>query len=170
MKNNKVKRLTLSAMIAAIYFICSFFEQSFAYGAIQCRLSEGLTLLPLFFPEAIIGITIGCLIFNATTGIVWDMIFGTIATLLAGLLTYLIGKIIKKDSLKIILGGLPPIILNAFIIPLILINGYQLTDGYYYLVGTIGFGELIAVYGFGTIIYFPLKKLLVKFKIIEDEK
>ena len=65
----RVKQMTYSAMIAAIYFILCFFQQDFASGAIQCRLSEGLTLLPLFFPEAILGVTIGCLIWNIMHGV-----------------------------------------------------------------------------------------------------
>ena len=91
MKNDKVKRLTISAMIAAVYFACAFVEHSFASGAIQCRLSEALCLLPLFIPQAKVGVTVGCLIFNVTQGIVWDMIFGTIATLIAAIMTYYIG-------------------------------------------------------------------------------
>ena len=169
MKNNKVKKLTLSAMIAAIYFACAFVEQSFASGAIQCRLSEAFTLLPLLFPEAIIGVTIGCLIFNVTSGIVWDMVFGTLATLAACFLTYLIGKVIKKDWLKIVLGGLPPVLINALIVPLILIYGYNLSDAYIYLFGTVMAGQVIAIYGAGTLIYFPINKVLEKLNIIQSQ-
>ena len=164
--NNKVKRLTFSAMIAAIYFICCFFSQEFAYGVIQCRFSEGLNILCLFFPEAIIGITIGCLIFNITTGILWDVIFGTLATLVSCIITYLIGRVFKNDIIRIVLGGLPPVILNAFIIPLVLILGYKISDAYFYLVITIGIGELIAVYVVGSILYYPLKVFFTKNRII----
>ena len=164
MKNDKVKRLTISAMIAAVYFACAFVEQSFASGAIQCRLSEALCLLPLFFPQAIVGVTVGCLIFNVTQGIVWDMIFGTIATLIAAIMTYYIGKLIKNDWVKILVGGIPPVLLNALIVPLVLIYGYQLSDAYWYL--TVGIGQFIAVYVAGTIIYFPLKKAFKKINLI----
>lgn len=159
MKRRSIRRITFSALIAAIYFACCFAEQSFASGAIQCRLSEGLTLLPLIFPEAIVGVTIGCLIFNLTSGIIYDVIFGTLATLLGCIITYLIGKFVRNDFARIVLGGLPPVLLNAFIIPLVLIFGYQLSDGYWYLVFTVGLGELIAVYVVGIVVYFPLKKL-----------
>lgn len=166
MKNDKVKRLTISAMIAAVYFACAFVEQSFASGAIQCRLSEALCLLPLFFPQAIVGVTVGCLIFNVTQGIVWDMIFGTIATLIAAIMTYYIGKLIKNDWVKILVGGIPPVLLNALIVPLVLIYGYQLSDAYWYLALTVGIGQFIAVYVAGTIIYFPLKKAFKKINLI----
>lgn len=160
-----VKKLTLSAMIAAIYFVFCFIEQSFASGAIQCRLSEALCLLPLFFPEAILGITIGCLIFNITTGIAYDIIFGTLATLIGGIITYFIGKFIKNTPLRIILGGLSPILLNAIIIPFVIIYGYESVDAYFYLFGTIFIGEALAIYVAGTLIYFPIQKLLKKFYI-----
>ena len=161
----KVKQMTFSSMIAAIYFLLCFVEQDFASGAIQCRISEGLTLLPLFFPEAIIGVTLGCLIFNIVYGTLFDIIFGTLATLLARVITYFIGKVIKNDYLKILIGGIPPIIINALVIPLILIFSYNSPDNYFYLVLTVGIGQFIAVYVVGFIIYFPFKKMLTYFNI-----
>lgn len=165
--NSRVKKLTFSAMISAIYFIFCFIEQSFASGAIQCRLSEALCLLPLFFPEAILGITIGCLIFNITTGIIYDAVFGTLATLLAGIITYLIGRFIKNTFLRIFLGGLSPVLLNAIIIPFVIIYGYESPDQYFYLFFTIAIGEALAIYVVGSIIYFPLKKIFTKYHFID---
>ena len=162
----RVKQMTYSAMIAAIYFILCFFQQDFASGAIQCRLSEGLTLLPLFFPEAILGVTIGCLIWNIMHGVLYDVIFGTLATLIACILTYLIGKLVKNDFLRILLGGIPPIIINALVIPLVILFGYGETMSYGYLFLTIGLGQLIAVCVVGTIIYFPLKEIFKKISIL----
>ena len=162
----RVKQMTYSAMIAAIYFILCFFQQDFASGAIQCRLSEGLTLLPLFFPEAILGVTFGCLIWNIMHGVLYDVIFGTLATLIACILTYLIGKLVKNDFLRILLGGIPPIIINALVIPLVILFGYGETMSYGYLFLTIGLGQLIAVYVVGTIIYFPLKEIFKKISIL----
>ena len=162
----RVKQMTYSAMIAAIYFILCFFQQDFASGAIQCRLSEGLTLLPLFFPEAILGVTIGCLIWNIMHGVLYDVIFGTLATLIACILTYLIGKLVKNDFLRILLGGIPPIIINTLVIPLVILFGYGETMSYGYLFLTIGLGQLIAVYVVGAIIYFPLKEIFKKISIL----
>ncbi len=89
---SKVKRMTFSAMIAAVYFVCCFFEQQFASGVIQCRLSEGFCLLPVFFFEAVPGVVIGCLIYNIFFGAgIYDIVFGTLATFLASLGTYFIG-------------------------------------------------------------------------------
>lgn len=166
----EVKRMTFSAMIAAVYFVCCFFEQNFASGAIQCRLSEGFCLLPLFFFEAVPGVTIGCLLYNIFFGVgVYDMIFGTFATLISGVITYFIGRVIKKDWLRIIIGGIPPIIINALVIPGVLILS-SVNDGltYGYLFLTVGLGELIAVYAVGFIIYFPLKAMFEKYHMINN--
>ena len=160
--NNKIKKMAFSAMIAAIYFLMCFVQQGFASNVIQCRLSEGLTILPLFFPEAIIGVTIGCLIFNLIQGSVYDVIFGTLATLCAALCTHYIGKHIKNNTLKFIVGALFPVLFNAFIVPFVLISGSGATEGYFYLVLTVGIGQLIACYVFGYITYFAAKHIIFK--------
>lgn len=165
MKTN-IKRLTFSATIGAIYFILCFIQQDFASGIIQCRFSEALCLLPLFFPEAIIGVSIGCLLFNLTYGTIYDIIFGTLTTVVAAILTYFIGKIIKKDLLKILIGGLFPVILNALIIPLVLIVGLNASESYLFLFITIFIGQAISVYVIGSILYFPFKKLFQTFNVI----
>lgn len=167
--NNKIKRLTFTSMITAIYFILCFVEQTFANGAIQCRLSEALTLLPLFFPEAIIGVTLGCLIFNVSTGIIWDITIGTLCTFVSCIITYLVGRFIKKDTIRIILGGLSPVLINALIIPLVLMYGYKLQDGYIFLAISIFIGQFIAVYIVGGLMYFPLKKVFTRFKITNEK-
>ena len=152
------------------YFICCFIEQNLAFGPIQCRISESLTLLPLLFPEAIIGVTLGCLLFNISTGIIYDIIFGTLCTFIGCLLTYFVGVFIKKDWLKIIFGGIPPVLINAIIIPFVLIYGYQINNGYVFLFLTIFIGETISVYFIGTLIFFPIKKNLIKFNIIKTKE
>lgn len=167
--NKKIYRLTITSMITAIYFVCCIIEQGFAMGPIQCRISEAFTLLPLFFPQAIIGVTLGCFIFNLTTGIVYDYVFGTLCTLSACIITYLIGKLIKNEKLKIILGGIPPVLINAIFIPLILIYGYKVEDGYPFLFFTILGGQIISVYIIGSLLYFPLKKVFIKFNLIEKK-
>ena len=160
--NNKIKRMAFSAMIAAIYFLMCFVQQGFASNAIQCRLSEGLTILPLFFSEAIMGVSIGCLFFNLLHGSVYDVIFGTLATLLAALCTHYVGKLIKNNTLKFIVGASFPVLFNAFVVPFLLINGAGVADGYFYLVLTVGIGQLIACYGFGYITYFAAKHIIFK--------
>ena len=85
MKNKKVLFLTQAAAIAALYFVLTWLASmlGLSSGAIQVRFSEALTILPFFTPAAIPGLFIGCLLSNFLTGaVVWDVVFGSIATLI----------------------------------------------------------------------------------------
>jgi hypothetical protein len=95
MRNKKVLFITQAAMIAALYVVLTKLISAFnlASGAIQIRISEMLCILPVFTPAAIPGLFAGCLIANTLTGsIIWDIIFGSIATLLGAIGTYLLRK------------------------------------------------------------------------------
>ncbi len=156
----RLNYITTAAVIAAIYagltYLGNFFGLS--YGPIQVRFSEALTILPLFTPAAIPGLTIGCFIANIGSFNPIDMIFGTFATFLAAVLTYLTRKIIfKKLPLLPILF---PVIVNAFIIGLELalfyLNGFTFA-GFVISALEVGTGQLIACYGLGLPLYFTLK-------------
>lgn len=115
-KKNKLNYIITAALIAAIYasitFLGSFFGLS--YGPIQLRVSEVLTVLPLFTPAAIPGLTIGCFIANIGSFNLLDMVFGTLATLVAAILTYWFRNL-KFKNLPL-LSLLPPVLINALII------------------------------------------------------
>ncbi len=117
MKKN-TNSLAKAAIIAALYAVVTLALAPISYGPVQFRVSEAMTILPLFFPEAIVGLTVGCFIANLQGNGIVDIIVGPLATLLAAFITYLIGRKIKKEPYRIILGILPPILCNAFIIPL----------------------------------------------------
>ena len=104
--------LTRSALIAAIYFALATVLQPISFGPVQFRLSEALVLLPVFMPESIIGVTLGCFLSNFFYSTMYDVIFGTIATAAAALLTYLLRR-------TKVLYVLPPLLLNAFLVPVI---------------------------------------------------
>ena len=81
MKNKNVTFLTQAAMIAAIYVVLTYVFAPFSFGEVQIRISEALTILPLFTPAAIPGLFVGCLVGNILGGaILPDIIFGSIAT------------------------------------------------------------------------------------------
>ena len=83
MRNKKVLFAVQAAMIAALYVVLTYITNllGLASGTIQVRFSEALCILPVFTPAAIPGLFIGCLISNLITGgIIWDIIFGSIAT------------------------------------------------------------------------------------------
>ena len=151
--------LTRAGMIAAIYVVLTMLAavMGLSSGAIQLRLSEALCLLPLIFPEAIVGLTLGCLLANMITGCVfWDIIFGSVATLIGALGAYFMRKMPEKLSF---LATIPTILANAIIVPFILMWAYGVNDGYFFLMMTVGIGEILSAGVLGTIIYKQVKKI-----------
>lgn len=146
-------------MIAAIYIVLTYLAWGFdlASGAIQCRISEALTVLPLFTPAAIPGLSIGCVLANFLTGApLPDVIFGSLATLIGACGSYLLRK-------NRYLVSIPPVISNALIIPLVLRFAYGIPDGIPFLMLTVGAGELIACVIFGQLLItalLPVRRVL----------
>ena len=158
MKNRKTNTsyLTTAGLIAAIYVLLTFAAQAFglASGAIQFRLSELLTILPMFTPAAIPGVTVGCILANILTGCApWDVVFGSIATLLGGLGTYALRKTENPY-----LGCLPPIIANMLIVPAVLMKVYGAPESYWYLMLTVGIGEVVCCGVLGVLTYRVIKR------------
>lgn len=146
-------------MIAAIYVVLTMLAavMGLSSGAIQLRLSEALCLLPLIFPEAIVGLTLGCLLANMITGCVfWDIIFGSVATLIGALGAYFMRKMPEKLSF---LATIPTILANAIIVPFILMWAYGVEDGYFFLMMTVGIGEILSAGVLGAILYRQMKKV-----------
>ena len=99
MRNKSTIFMTRAALIAALYVALTFASALFglASGVIQFRISEMLCILPLFMPEAVVGLTLGCFIANlATNAIIWDILFGTIATLIGAIGTRILRNLPKK--------------------------------------------------------------------------
>ena len=104
--------ITRNAVISALYFLLNLLLEPISYGPVQLRVAEALTLLPLIFPEAYVGLAVGCAISNIISLFgVLDIIFGSLITLVAG---YLTSKI-----RNIWIAPLPPILLNAIFLPLV---------------------------------------------------
>ena len=78
-----VRKLTRCAVVAAIYVALCLGLAPFSYGAIQVRVAEALCLLPIFGPEYILGVTLGCALANLLGSTMVDVVFGTVATFLA---------------------------------------------------------------------------------------
>ena len=153
MKNTRtLRRLTEGAMIAAIYAVLTFLLWQFSSLQIQVRVSEALCILPLFTPSAVPGLTLGCLLANLLGGNnVWDMIFGSLATLLGAIGTYLLRK--RSPYLAV----WPPILANTLIIPFVLKYAYELEGAIPYFMLTVGLGELLSVGLLGTLLHYRLK-------------
>ncbi len=160
--------IVTGALIAAAYAGLTYLSNIFglAYGPIQLRLSEVLTILPVFTPAAIPGLTIGCFIANIGSFNAADLIFGTFATLIAAILTYFLRDIKIKEVP--FLAFLPPVVVNAVIIGLEIacfyLDGYTLW-GFVISALEVGLGQLIVCYVLGTFFYLAVKK----YRIFERE-
>ena len=113
MKSKKIRSLTQSAMIAALYVLLTYVSHLFgmANGAIQIRLSESLAILPYFTPSAIMGLFVGCIISNLLTGCaIRDIVFGRIAPLLGAIFCYLLRSIFHSLYFGLCRG-------NRFLLP-----------------------------------------------------
>lgn len=114
MRNKHVLHMVQAALIAAMYVVLTWVANLFglANGVIQVRFSEALTILPYFTPAAIPGLFVGCIISNTITGAaVWDILFGSLATLIGAFCTYKLRKLSKW------LAPLPPILANIIVVP-----------------------------------------------------
>lgn len=154
MRSRRVKYITQAAMIAAVYVVLTLFISAFnlASGAIQIRISEALTVLPAFTPAAIPGLFIGCLISNLLSGgMLLDVIFGSLATLLGACGTYLLRK--WKWVVSV-----PPILSNALIVPFVLAYVYHIPGGVPYFMVTVGIGQILSCGVLGMIVYRILAK------------
>ena len=160
MKKRTSLYLTRGAMIAALYVALTYLSGlvGLSSGVIQFRISEALAILPIFFPEAILGLTLGCFISNlAVGGVIWDAVFGSLATLIGALGARILRFLPEK--LKWLLG-LPTVLANAFIVPFVLQYAYGIEDGYWFLFLTVGLGELVCAGIGGAILYYSVKRKL----------
>lgn len=153
MKKN-TKFITEGAVIAALYVVLTWLANLFGLssGVIQVRISEALYAFAIFMPSAVLGLFAGCILSNILVGgILVDVIFGSIATLIGAFFTY---RMRKTPYLALI----PPILSNAIIIPPILKFGYGFEGSVWFFVLTVGIGELISCGVFGAMLYMALKK------------
>lgn len=160
-RNNTVRYLTESAVIAALYAVLTLCFAPLSFGPVQLRVSEALTVLPLFTPAAVPGLTVGCLLSNIigmSMGVTLpvDILFGTAATLLAAVCTRLLRNTAKIGAIPT-LSMLSPVLFNALIV------GFELTmffgaGTYLYCALAVGLGELIVVSVLGTVLVLSLRK------------
>ena len=152
--NRKTQFLTQGALVAALYVVLTYITNlaGMASGAVQVRVSEALCILPAFTASAVPGLFIGCLAANLLTGAaLWDVVFGSIATLLGALGTRYFGK-------NKFLAPLFPIVSNTVIVPFVLKLTYGVEQGYIFLAGSIFIGEVISCGVLGAILYGALEK------------
>ena len=148
MKQNRITPLFMAqgAAIAALYVVLTLAFVPISFAAVQVRIAEALTILPLFTPAAIPGLFIGCIIANLMGGaIIWDVIFGGIATLIGAYFGYRL-----RGNRWLV--PVPAIISNTVIVPLVLRFGYGVDMPFILLVLSIAAGEIVGCYVLGEIL------------------
>lgn len=154
-RNDKVLSITQGALIAASYVVLTHFANmiGLASGAVQVRLSEVITVLPYFTPVAVPGLFVGCLIANITTGCaIWDVVFGSIATLIGAIGT----RLLHKHNM--FLAVIPPVLSNTLIVPFVISYVYGTDWAIPYLMLTVALGEIISCGILGSAFMYTLKK------------
>ncbi len=147
--NMKARDIAFGGMIAALYVVLTYLAQAMglASGAIQVRFSEALCLLPCLFPSAVPGLFIGCVLANFLTGCaLWDVIFGSLATLIGAVGTYMMRE-------KPLLSWIPPVLSNTVIVPIVLMKVYAVETAWPLLTLQIFAGEMISVCLLGLLVY-----------------
>ena len=163
-KKNATLRIAAAAVVAAAYAALTVALAPISYGAVQFRVSEALTVLPFLMPFTAWGLFAGCILANLYTGSVVDILFGSLATLLAALLTARFGK--KGNTVKNrLLGCLMPVLFNAVIVGAVLTWGYQIREfssplaSYAFNALTVGLGEAGVLYLIGYTLLCQLPKI-----------
>ena len=164
------KRLCRAGIIAAVYVTLTYVFASFAYGPLQIRPAEALCILPVFFPEAIPALYVGCMLSNlASPYFFYDVFIGSLATLFAAFSSHLVGRFLKKEPFRLIVSGIFPVLFNATIIPLIIVflcggsEGFTSASvAYFTFMGSLALTEAVWVYGLGTPLYFTMQRLQKK--------
>lgn len=134
------------AVIAALYAVLTVVFAPISFGAVQLRVAEALTILPMFTPAAIPGLFIGCVLANLLGGAVaLDVVFGSIATLIGAVGGYLL----RKNRWLV---PLPAVAANSAIVPFVLRYGYGVDMPIALMALYVGLGEILGCYGLGELV------------------
>ncbi len=149
-KNMNTKSIAAGGIVAALYIALTALFAPISFSAIQFRVSEALTMLPILAPASVPGLFVGCLLSNLILGTPWqDVVFGSLATLLAAVLT----RMLRKNQW---LAALMPVVMNGLIVGGMLSAVYALP--FFYTAATVALGEAAVCYMLGL----PLVGLLQK--------
>ena len=167
----KTKSLVRTSLIAGIYFAVAVVWSPFSFGPVQVRISEALVLLPVLCPEAVVGVTVGCLLANLLFSTPLDVVVGTLATLLAALMTRRLRKL--RWNKLCIPAALPPVVLNA-----VLVGGLLTVQGmapprpaaaYLFNMATVGAGQLVSCLLLGVLLVYSVEASPTLCALFSDE-
>ena len=148
MKNETttVKRMAQGAAIAALYMVLTVIFAPISFGAVQVRIAEMLTILPMFTPAAIPGLFVGCILANLLGGaILWDIVFGSIATLIGAVLGYAL-----RSNRWLV--PIPAILSNSVIVPFVLRYGYGVNMPIPLIAFSVAVGEVVGCFLLGELL------------------
>ncbi len=156
MNNSRLntRAIATAAVVGAAYAALTMLLAPISYGALQLRVSEALCILPYFMPCTAWGLFLGCAIANILTGNLLDIVFGSLATLAAALLTAAAGR--RKHSLgSALLACLMPVAFNALVVGAVITCAYNGLSLFSHLgvfalnAGQVGLGEAVVLLGLG---------------------
>ncbi|MBR1581416.1 MAG: QueT transporter family protein [Bacilli bacterium] len=161
-----VSSIAFNAIIAALYAVVTLLSAPLSYNFMQFRISELLNLLVFFNPTYTIGLTLGCLIANlASTAGIFDIVFGTLATLISCVIVSVLCRWVKC----LFLSGLIPCLVNAIIVPFVIYlaslntpDAFALGTMYWTMFFWVFLGEFAVICVAGYPIFFALTKKVPK--------
>ena len=159
-KRSSARSLVRAGLIAAIYVALTLLFQPISFSAIQFRVSEALTLLPVLTADAVPGLFVGCLLANVFGGAVWfDVVLGALATLLAALCT-------RRFRSRPPVAAVFPAVFNGLIVGPVVYFAYVRAPGapvsvptLLFNMATVAFGELVVCCVLGLVLVYALKRL-----------
>ncbi len=153
MQRKRILLVTNAAMIAAIYVALTYVFHPISFGEVQLRISEALTILPVFTPAAIPGLFVGCFLGNLLSGAVLpDVVFGSLATLIGAVGT----RMLRNASP--FLAPVPPIVANALVVPFVLRFAYGVLLPIPLMMLSVAACEVLSCGALGLLLYRLLKR------------
>lgn len=156
------KKIAKTAIIAGIYFVLTIAIAPLSYGVVQFRFSECLTVLAIFYPEAVVGLTIGCFFSNLFGNGILDIIFGTLATFLSSFATFLIGKKLKSIGVKTLICIVLNVLLNAILVPISFITYTNVFQAYFFGMLMVALGQIGVLCTLGVAVALAVDKFSKK--------
>jgi len=152
------KKIAKTAIIAGLYFVLTVAIAPLSYGVVQFRFSECLTVLAIFYPEAVVGLTVGCFFSNLFGNGILDIVFGTLATFLSSFLTYIISKRLRNIGLKTLVCILLNVILNAVLVPITFMSFSNVWHTYFFGMLTVFLGQTAVLCTLGVLVSLAINK------------
>ncbi len=169
MKRANTYAIAASALVGAAYAALTVLLAPISYGPIQLRVSELLCVLPFFMPCSAWGLFVGCVVANLLTGNIFDIVFGSMATLFASLVTARLGALGNTGTRRF-LACLTVVLTNAVVVGAVITRAYN-GMGIFSHPGAFALNAAQIALGEGVVMFIgglPLMNYLPKSKVFRD--